>query len=167
MFFDRCSLQRLKRPPTLHPNLAALYRRKVENLHEALNDQYHHIEAAEILRSIIERINVRPLERGVFEIDLVGEIVNMVDLAQTAVQTKTAASNEATVPDVYRSSVKVVAGARNQLYLLLTTDDLSKTSMSLHHHNGSNDGNNGNDGMDQRRLKPVRRARAFAYGGCG
>jgi site-specific DNA recombinase len=96
--------------PILHPNLAELYRRKVENLHEALSAPDTRTEAAEILRSIIERIDVTPLGRGSFEIDLVGDIVNMIELAETGPQTKIAASNEAAVPDDYRSSVKVVAG---------------------------------------------------------
>ena len=103
--------------PILHPNLAELYRRKIENLHEALNTLDSRIDAAEILRTIVERIDVTPIGRGGFEINLVGDIVNMIDLAQSPEQTKTAASVETAVPDAYRSSVKVVAGARNRRYL--------------------------------------------------
>ena len=98
--------------PILHPNLAELYRRQVENLHEALNAPDSRTEAAEILRGIIERINVTPLGRSSFEIDLTGDIVNMIEFAESGLQTKKAAPKEATVPDAYRSSVKVVAGAR-------------------------------------------------------
>ena len=97
-------------PPTLHPNLAELYKRKVEALHASLNNPDTRTEAAEILRSIIERITVRPLERGIFEIELIGEIANMVNLAQNAAKPKTAASKEATALGGYRGSVKVVAG---------------------------------------------------------
>jgi site-specific DNA recombinase len=79
-------------------------------LDQALNAPDSRTEAAEILRGIIERINVTPIGRGAFEIDLVGDIVNMIDLAQRPKQPKTAASAEAAVPDAYRSSVKVVAG---------------------------------------------------------
>lgn len=100
--------------PILHPNLAELYRRQVENLHEALNAPDSRTEAAEILRGIIERINVTPLGQGSFEIDLTGDIVNMIEFAESGAQTKKAASNKAAIPDVYRSSVKVVAGARTQ-----------------------------------------------------
>ena len=96
--------------PILHPNLAELYRRQVENLHEALNAPDSRTEAAEILRGIIERINVTPLGRSSFEIDLTGDIVNMIEFAESGLQTKKAAPKEATVPDAYRSSVKVVAG---------------------------------------------------------
>ena len=100
--------------PILHPNLAELYRRQVENLHEGLNAPDSRAEAAEILRGIIERINVTPLGRGFFEIDLTGDIVNMIEIAESGAQTKKAASSEAAIPEVYRSSVKVVAGARTQ-----------------------------------------------------
>ena len=101
--------------PILHPNLAELYRRQVKNLHEALNAQDSRTEAAEILRGIIERINVTPLGRGSFEIDLTGDIVNMIEFAESGTQTEKTASKEAAIPDVYRSSVKVVAGVRFEL----------------------------------------------------
>ena len=91
--------------PILHPNLAELYRRQVENLHEALNAPDSRTEAAEILRGIIERINVTPLERGAFEMDLTGDIVNMIEFADSGPLIKKAASSEATVPDVYRTSL--------------------------------------------------------------
>ncbi|MBT6986788.1 MAG: hypothetical protein HN956_20710, partial [Rhodospirillaceae bacterium] len=54
--------------PIFHPNLAELYRRKVEKLHEALNAPDSRTEAAEILRGIIDRIELRPMGRGKFEI---------------------------------------------------------------------------------------------------
>jgi hypothetical protein len=64
------------------------------------------------------------LGQGAFEIDLVGDIVNMIELAEASPQTKKAASNEAAVPDVYQSSVKVVAGARKQRESLIVPIDL-------------------------------------------
>ena len=99
--------------PILHPSLAKLYRLRVESLHASLNTDDCRTEAAEILRGLIETIKVRNADDGL-EIELIGEIVNMIDLAQTAGHKGTAASQEAAVPDVYRSSVKVVAGARKQ-----------------------------------------------------
>ena len=57
-----------------------------------------------------------PLGRGSFEIDLTGDIVNMIEFAESGTQTEKAASKEAAIPDVYRSSVKVVAGARSLLF---------------------------------------------------
>ena len=95
-------------PPLLHPNLAEVYRRKVADLHTALADPKMQSEALEILRGLIERVVVNPVERG-FEIELVGEIAAMVDLGA---QGKAAGPKRPAVPEAYRSSVKVVAGAR-------------------------------------------------------
>ena len=71
--------------PRLHPNLAELYRRKVDELHRSLTDPSCRTEAAETLRNIIEDINVRPLGRGAFEMELTGEIVNMINLTNVGI----------------------------------------------------------------------------------
>ncbi len=104
--------------PRLHPNLAGLYRRKVENLHQALNDPASRTEAADILRDLIEVIAIKATDDG-FEVELIGDIANMVELANVPNSKKNAAPEGTAVPDSYRSSVKVVAGARNCLNLLL------------------------------------------------
>jgi DNA invertase Pin-like site-specific DNA recombinase len=94
--------------PRLHPTLAELYRRKIASLEQALADPATGTEALEILRGLIERVSVRHTEKGV-EVELVGEIANMVTLSAGA---------ESVLKEPYRSSVKVVAGERNQRYLL-------------------------------------------------
>jgi site-specific DNA recombinase len=86
--------------PRLHPRLAELYRRKVEQLGEALECPATHEEALEILRQLIEKVVVRATEAG-FEIDLSGEIASMLALA---------ADTSATNSKEFRRSVKVVAG---------------------------------------------------------
>jgi hypothetical protein len=102
--------------PRLHLNLASLYRRKVEHLHEALKDPMIRTEALELIRPLIEHVIMRPVEEG-FEIELVGAIANMLRLSQTPdTEPKIAANSTANVADVddpFVSSVKVVAGARN------------------------------------------------------
>ena len=95
--------------PVLHPNLAGLYRRNVENLHASLDRADSRTEAAEILRGLVESIRVRNLDDGI-EIELVGEITNMIKTAQIADLKGKAASEEAAPLKNYRSSVKVVAG---------------------------------------------------------
>jgi site-specific DNA recombinase len=95
--------------PILHPNLAQLYRRKVEALQTSLNDANSRTESAEILRSLVESIKVRNVEGG-FEIELVGEIVNMIGAAQTSPHNAKTAAREAAAIKHYASSVKVVAG---------------------------------------------------------
>jgi site-specific DNA recombinase len=86
--------------PRLHPNLAELYRKKVANLQDALADSGTQMEALEILRGLIERVNVGT-DKNASEIELVGEIANMVRLS---------AGSESLGNEPYRSSLKVVAG---------------------------------------------------------
>jgi site-specific DNA recombinase len=86
--------------PRLHPNLAELYRKKVSNLQDALAEPATQVEALEILRSLIERVSVKTAEND-SEIELVGEIANMVRLS---------AGSETFGKEPHRSSVKVVAG---------------------------------------------------------
>ena len=91
----------------------------VDELHRSLNDPGCRTEAAETLRGIIESINVGSLGRGAFEMELTGEIANMIDLASSDIRNATTAPEGAAVPDAYRSSVKMVAGARYQRCLHL------------------------------------------------
>jgi hypothetical protein len=86
--------------------LAELYRKKVANLRDALTDPATQIEALEILRGLIKRVSVKTLENA-FEIELVGEIANMVRLS---------AESDSFGKEPYRSSVKVVAGVLNPSY---------------------------------------------------
>jgi site-specific DNA recombinase len=47
-------------PIALHPNLAELYRRKVDELEIALNDEATKAEAAVIVRSLIDMVVLTP-----------------------------------------------------------------------------------------------------------
>ena len=66
--------------PRLHPNLAELYRQKVVNLAEALNEEDTRLEAAECIRELIEEIRLVP-KRGELEIELYGELAALINLA--------------------------------------------------------------------------------------
>ena len=55
--------------PRLHPNLAELYRQKVMNLAEALNDEDTRLEAAECTRQLFEEIRLVP-ENGKLRVEL-------------------------------------------------------------------------------------------------
>jgi site-specific DNA recombinase len=109
--------------PILHPNLAELYKRKVQSLHDSLNKPACRTEAAEIIRSLVESIRVRNIDDGI-EIELIGEITNMIEAAQTTGLKGKAASVEAASLKKYQSSVKVVAGTRNQLCRLFSAPRL-------------------------------------------
>lgn len=61
--------------PDVHPDVAELYRRKVERLTEALNDPEDRAEAASALRGVIEKIVLTPgAKRGEISAQLVGEL---------------------------------------------------------------------------------------------
>ena len=70
---------RVEEPPTLHPALAEVYRRKVEKLTQALNKEEQRSEAAEMLRSMIQTIRLVP-EDGQLTIELVGELAGVLAL---------------------------------------------------------------------------------------
>src|SRR5712691_12479863 len=94
-------------PVRLHPNLAVVYRQKVAELHTALANPELQTEALELIRGLIERVELHPAEEG-FRIELVGEIANMITLSAGA---------ESVGSGPNRASVKVVAGIGNQRYL--------------------------------------------------
>jgi hypothetical protein len=75
---------------TLHPNIAELYRRKVGELQTLLTDETTRPQAMEIIRSMIERIEVHATEdRGTAGVILIGALAQILGFAQ---KTKTAAS---------------------------------------------------------------------------
>ncbi len=89
--------------PLIHPNLAELYRRKVAELHETLQQEDTRAEAAEIIRSLIDEIVLTP-ERGELRIDLKGELAGIMALASDS-------KKPAGQPHDGLKQIKVVAGA--------------------------------------------------------
>ncbi len=100
----------------LHPNLADVYRRKVEELKTALADPSLRDEALGILRDLISSVTVSAAGDG-FDVDFEGEIARMIQLPD---------GESGPDDDHFRISVKRVAGARNRLYLLLFARGLPK-----------------------------------------
>ena len=90
--------------PRLHPNLAELYRQKVTNLAEALNDEHTRLEAAECIRELIEEIRLVPAN-GKLRVELYGELAALLNLANGHPRTKGTGVQ-----------ITLVAGARNHLY---------------------------------------------------
>ncbi|MFT4250995.1 MAG: recombinase family protein [Caulobacter sp.] len=69
--------------PDVHPNVADLYRRKVERLTEALNDPADRTFAATALRGLIEKIVVTPTgKRGGLDIRLFGDLETILAWAE-------------------------------------------------------------------------------------
>ena len=67
----------------MHPNLPALYRRRVETLESALSDPELSTLAAEALRSLIEGIEIHPGERrGEVSVVLPGDPAALLEAAE-------------------------------------------------------------------------------------
>ena len=93
-------------PALLHPNMAAHYRNEVARLHEALADENHRHEAAEIIRGLVDKIVLHPLDEGAdatMAIDLHGDLAGILSLSA---QTKKPPQKGGD----FTESTKVVAG---------------------------------------------------------
>ena len=93
------------RAPLLHPNLAEVYRKKVENLREVLDDDDTRPEATSILRDLVDEIRLHP-EENALKIELIGDLARILSFAnQNPRRNKTAGVE-----------ITLVAGARYLLY---------------------------------------------------
>jgi site-specific DNA recombinase len=90
-------------PVLLHPNLSDVYRNKVANLTEALNDHETKAEAITIIRSLLESIRLVPNADGSLDIELIGELAGLLALGVS--------QNEQSHPKVACCSRVLVAGA--------------------------------------------------------
>ena len=92
--------------PDIHPNVATVYRRRVERLSEVLNRPEERIEAANAIRGLIERIVLTPGEKwGETHATLHGDLATIVDW------TATGGAKGGTRTSSSGLSLSVVAGA--------------------------------------------------------
>ena len=94
-------------PALLHPGMAGHYRKEVERLHEALSDDDHRHEAAEIIRALVDKIVLHPQPESAettMAIDLHGDLAGILSLAA---QTK----KPPKMGGDFKESTKLVAGA--------------------------------------------------------
>ena len=104
-------LQSIQQEPMLlkvepHPNIGQLYRRRVEHLSKLISDENTQQEAVDIIRSLIDRIEITPSEkRGHPCVELVGGLAAILELAVSE-QQKTAIQEDSGV-----RRVLLVAGA--------------------------------------------------------
>jgi site-specific DNA recombinase len=94
-------------PVRLHPNLADVYRQKVAKLHDLLGNEATRTDAIEIIRSLIDTVTFRPGPDAQLEIELVGDLAQMVRLAQNPAGNGPVSG---AVHDEFSRSIKVVAG---------------------------------------------------------
>jgi DNA invertase Pin-like site-specific DNA recombinase len=98
--------------PRLHPNVAEVYRRKVEELHYALR-QEHSGPARELVRGLVESIILLP-ENGRLQVEVRGELAAILRLSGCANEKAPAGR-----PELLAEQIKMVAGARNLRELTL------------------------------------------------
>jgi hypothetical protein len=71
-------------PVHLHPNLAEVYRRKVAELERVLEHGPDHAEAMDLIRSLIERVDLKPRPDGGIDATLHGELAQVLALMESA-----------------------------------------------------------------------------------
>jgi ferredoxin len=70
----------------MHPNMAGYYRQQVSKLRDALDHPDNRTEAADILRTLIDRIELKPVlveGKKTLAIDLHGHLAGILSLANT------------------------------------------------------------------------------------
>jgi hypothetical protein len=93
-----------KEEPLLHPNLAMIYRTRVDALEALFHDAEEGREAFDTLRGLIEEVRIIP-EDGEYRLELKGELAGILALAQGV-------KNSGGAPAQRALQIKVVAGAR-------------------------------------------------------
>ena len=97
----------------LHPDLPKLYAAKVAHLRDALDDPAIREEAAEVLRSLIDKVVLTPTA-GRLAAELRGDLAAILSMCEAG------SKQELPGTDIPGSQLSVVAGARNRLDLLLS-----------------------------------------------
>jgi len=93
--------------PLIHPNLAEVYRRKVEALRTAIADPASRDEAFDLIRSLIEAVVVVPVGKG-FELEIKGDLAGILQLCEAGKKAKPGTVSSAGLAE----QLKMVAGAR-------------------------------------------------------
>ncbi len=68
-------------PVLLHPNMADFYRKQVADLAAALNADENRAEAADLIRSLVDRITLTPNDEGKLDINLYGDLAGILSMA--------------------------------------------------------------------------------------
>jgi site-specific DNA recombinase len=88
--------------PLIHPNLAEIYRAKIENLAALLDDPKCQAEAFDIIRYLVDEVRLIP-DTGQLRIELKGELAGILSLCDTKKKPTTSYEERA-------EQVKMVAG---------------------------------------------------------
>jgi DNA invertase Pin-like site-specific DNA recombinase len=101
----------------LAPNMAEIYRERVEGLQQALAAGGEQARAQEAIRGLIEKVVLTPID-GLLRVDLHGEVAAILQLSVAGTKGRRELD-----PD--REQLVMVAGARNRHYLLFNAIGLS------------------------------------------
>ena len=111
---DLISARKVENPQgtiRLHPRLADVYAEKVQQLEKALNEPSIREEAAEVFRSFVDRVELRPRHQGQgLEALLYGDLVEILGFCDKDEKRKLPEQTPS------GSQLSVVAGTRNHLY---------------------------------------------------
>ena len=113
-------------PPLLHPNMAGYYRQQVSKLRDALDHPDNRTEAADTLRTLIDRVELKLVKidsKKTLAIDLHGHLAGILSPAN---QGKGGIGD-----DVAEKSTAMVAGERNTLCALFVVRGSPSKSLSL------------------------------------
>ena len=91
-------------PVMFHTRLAQIYRHSVENLLSACTNEASRTEAQEVIRGLIERIVLTPVD-GALQVEMTGELAAMLLISQPTRQKKSPGADASEV-----RQVKMVAG---------------------------------------------------------
>ena len=72
---------RQEEPIILHPGMADHFRAQVARLTDTLNADQNRVEAADLLRSLVDRIELTPNSDNKLEIDLYGDLAGILSMA--------------------------------------------------------------------------------------
>ncbi len=87
--------------PVLHPNLPEVYRRRVEGLEEALGQPEMLTGVAEVLRLLINAVEVFPGERrGEVEVSLRGDLAAFLHMAEAEAGRERRVAQNGKTPDI-------------------------------------------------------------------
>ena len=114
-------------PPIFHPNMALRYHQEVRRLIESLNEEDHRSEAAELVRSLFDKVVLTPTkDRKSLVVDLHGDLAGILSMATGNARKQIEAQLGTTLLDALEkpenpmdsldaviSQDKLVAGARN------------------------------------------------------
>ncbi|WCM25852.1 recombinase family protein [Sphingomonas sp. QA11] len=119
--------------PDIHPNIAEIYRKKVERLAEALNHPAERDEAADAIRGLIERVTLTPgAKRGEVNAVLHGEFGTILEWMERRGDGAGAKTATALAGGPERAVMRsMVAGTRNQRYRRNKSGDPEGSPVSL------------------------------------